>query len=100
MGLPNRRWPPDEGPNSASVVPLTSRRRILRIDVIDPNKTAIIVVDMQNDFVAVGAAMETPAARAMMPRLAQALRICRESGIKVIYTAHMHRRDGSDVGLF
>ena len=60
----------------------------------------MIVVDMQNDFVAVGAAMETPAARAMVPRLVEALSICRDSGIKVIYTAHVHRRDGCDMGLF
>src|ERR1700757_5316148 len=72
----------------------------MQIDVIDPKKTAIIVVDMQNDFVAPGAAMETPAARAVVPKLAEALKICRDSGIKVIYTAHVHRRDGSDMGLF
>jgi len=44
--------------------------------------------------------METPAARAVVPKLAEALRICRAAGIKVIYTAHAHRRDGSDMGLF
>jgi biuret amidohydrolase len=72
----------------------------MRVEAIEPNKTAMIVVDMQNDFVAKGAAMETPAARAVVPKLAQALKICRDSGIKVIYTAHVHRRDGSDMGLF
>src|SRR5712691_4377022 len=72
----------------------------MQIDVIDAKKTATIVVDMQNDFVAAGAAMETPAARAMVPRLAEALHICREAQIKVIYTAHVHRRDGCDMGLF
>src|SRR5713226_3925236 len=72
----------------------------MQIDVIDPKKTAMIVVDMQNDFVAAGAAMETPAARAMVPKLAEALKICRDAGIKVIYTAHVHRRDGCDMGLF
>src|SRR4029077_5533582 len=72
----------------------------MQIDVIDPKKTAMIVVDMQNDFVAAGAAMETPAARAVVPKLADALRICRDAGIKVIYTAHVHRRDGSDMRLF
>ena len=39
----------------------------MQIDVIDAKKTAMIVVDMQNDFVAAGAAMETPEARAMVP---------------------------------
>ena len=72
----------------------------MQIDVIDPKKTAMIVVDMQNDFVVPGAAMETPAARTVVPKLAEALKICRDAGIKIIYTAHVHRRDGSDMGLF
>src|SRR3954468_1409445 len=72
----------------------------MRIDTISPAKAAIIVVDMQNDFVAPGAAMETPAARAMVPKLIEALQICRAAGIKVIYTAHVHRRDGCERGLF
>ena len=72
----------------------------MQIEVIDAKKTAMIVVDMQNDFVASGAAMETPAARAVVPKLADALKICRDAGIKVIYTAHVHCRDGSDMGLF
>ena len=59
----------------------------MQIDVIDAKKTAMIVVDMQNDFVAAGAAMETPAARAVVPKLAEALNICRDAQIKVIYTA-------------
>ena len=67
----------------------------MQIDMIDPKKTAMVVVDMQNDFVAPGAAMETPAARAVVPKIADALKICRDAGIKVIYTAHVHRRDGS-----
>ncbi|HEY3118223.1 MAG TPA: isochorismatase family cysteine hydrolase, partial [Chloroflexota bacterium] len=72
----------------------------MQIEVIDAKKTAMIVVDMQNDFVASGAAMETPAAREMVPKLAEALNICRDAQIKVIYTAHVHRRDGCDMGLF
>ena len=72
----------------------------MQVDVIDPAKTAIIVVDMQNDFVAAGAPMETPAARAMVPKLAEALKICRDAAIRVIFTAHVHRRDGCDMGLF
>jgi nicotinamidase-related amidase len=72
----------------------------MQINEIDPTRTAMIVVDMQNDFVAEGALMETPAARAMVPKLAEALKICRGAGIRVIYTAHVHRRDGSDMGLF
>jgi ureidoacrylate peracid hydrolase len=72
----------------------------MQINEIDPARTAMIVVDMQNDFVAAGAPMETPAARAIVPRLVEALKICRDAGTRVIYTAHVHRRDGSDMGLF
>src|SRR5260370_14193512 len=72
----------------------------MHIDVNDPKKTAMIVVDTQNDLVASGAAMETPAARQIAPKIAEALRICRDAEIKIIYTAHVHRRDGCDMGLF
>ena len=60
----------------------------MQIDAIDATKTAMIVVDMQNDFVAAGAPVETPAARAMGPKLVEALKICRSAGMHVIYTAH------------
>ncbi|HXC14052.1 MAG TPA: isochorismatase family cysteine hydrolase [Stellaceae bacterium] len=73
---------------------------MLLVDTIDPAKTAMIVVDMQNDFVASGAPIEVAAARAMVPKLAEALKVCRDAGIRVIYTAHVHRRDGCDMGLF
>jgi nicotinamidase-related amidase len=72
----------------------------MQINAIDPQKVALIVIDMQNDFIAEGAAMETPAARAVVPKIAEAVKVCRNAQIKVIYTAHVHRRDGSDMGLF
>ena len=71
-----------------------------QLDHIDPTKTAMIVVDMQNDFVAEGAKLRSAAAAAMVPRLASTLAFCREKGIRVIYTAHVHRHDGSDMGLY
>ena len=69
------------------------------VDRIDPRTTALIVVDMQNDFVAPGAPLESPAGRAMVPQLQRALACCREHGIPVIYTAHVHRAGGYDQGL-
>ena len=35
-----------------------------QVDSVDPARTAVIVVDMQQDFIAEGAPMETPAGRA------------------------------------
>ena len=71
-----------------------------RIDRIDPQRTALIVVDMENDFVAPGAPLETPAGRTMLPTLKRVLTFCRGQGIRVIYTTHAHRRDGCDTGRF
>src|SRR4051794_10785186 len=71
-----------------------------RVEHIEPATTAMIVVDMQNDFVAPGAPMQSPAGLAMVPTLQRALACCRESGIPVIYTAHVHRADGCDLGRF
>lgn len=71
-----------------------------RFDRIDPSRTAMIVVDMQNDFVADGAKLQSKQANAMVPKLAATLRFCREQGIRVVYTAHVHRRDGCDMGMY
>jgi ureidoacrylate peracid hydrolase len=70
-----------------------------RVERIEPSTTALIVVDMQNDFVAPGAPLETPAGRAMVPTLQRALACCREHGIPVIYTISTWRPDGCDLGL-
>jgi ureidoacrylate peracid hydrolase len=71
-----------------------------RFDRIDPSTTAMIVVDMQNDFVADGAMLQSKQAHDMVPKLAKTLKFCREHGIRVIYTAHVHRKDGCDMGLY
>lgn len=70
------------------------------VDSIDPSKTALIVVDMQNDFIAPGAPLETPAGRAMLPTLKRTIAFCRQQGIRVIYTTATFRRDGYDLGRF
>jgi biuret amidohydrolase len=69
------------------------------VERIDPSTTAMIVVDMENDFVAEGAPMAPPAGRAMLPQLQRALACCRDHGIPVIYTTHAHRAGGCDLGL-
>ncbi|MBI4319769.1 MAG: cysteine hydrolase [Chloroflexi bacterium] len=65
---------------------------------IVPEKTAAIVVDMQNEFVKPGAPIEVPDARVMVPRLNRLLDACRASGITVIFVQHILRGDGSDMG--
>ena len=66
------------------VVPQTVKDRVLRRqgkllshDTIDPARSALVVIDMQNYFVAEGFPLEVPAAREIVPninRLAAAMR--------------------------
>lgn len=65
---------------------------------IIPEKTAMLVVDMQNDFVQEGAPIEVPHARAMVPRLNRLLDVCRTHKIPVIYIHHVIRGSGIDAG--
>jgi ureidoacrylate peracid hydrolase len=65
---------------------------------IVPEKTAMLVVDMQNDFVQEGAPIEVPHARAMVPRLNCLLAVCRASKIPVIYIHHVIRGGDIDAG--
>lgn len=65
---------------------------------IVPEKTAMLVVDMQNDFVQEGAAIEVPRARSMVPRLNRLLDACRGAGIAVIYIHHVLRGGRIDAG--
>jgi len=58
---------------------------------IDPRSCALIVIDMQNAFVAEGAVFETPPARAMIPRLEQLIQLARVSGIPIVWTQSDHR---------
>lgn len=72
----------------------------VEIQSVEPQRTALIVVDMQHDFVAEGAALETPMGREVLPNIKRLVDEARRTGMRVIYTAHVHRRDGSDMGLF
>lgn len=70
------------------------------IDRFEPRRTALIVVDMQHDFIAPGAPLETPMGRAILPSLDKALAHARATGMRVVFTEHVHRSGGADMGLF
>ncbi len=67
------------------VVPYTSES----IWRVDPLRTALLVIDMQNDFVRPGAPMEVPMARRFLPNMQRILRACRSHGVPVIFTQHI-----------
>lgn len=54
--------------------------------ILDPNKSALIVVDMQNDFVRQGAPQEVPGARDTLPRIQRLIKGFREVARPVVYT--------------
>ena len=58
---------------------------------VDPRQAALLVIDMQNAFVAEGAPFETPDARAMLPRLEHLIRFAREHKIPIVWTQSDHR---------
>lgn len=47
---------------------------------------ALVVVDMQNDFVREGAPMEVPDARKTIPQHQQLISFCRQTNLPVVYT--------------
>lgn len=56
---------------------------------VNPQKTALLVIDMQNDFVLEGYPMEVPMARRRIPRMQEVIAECRAAGIPVVYTQHI-----------
>jgi nicotinamidase-related amidase len=49
-------------------------------------KTALIIVDMQNDFVKEGGSLRVPAAGETVPNLQRLLAAARDSGVRIVYT--------------
>jgi len=64
----------------------------MQIDVIDPKKTAMIVGRHAKRLRGFGRCIGNACGTCSSAKLADALKICRDAGIKVIYTAHVHRR--------
>lgn len=58
--------------------------------VFNPEKAALLVIDMQNDFIEEGAVLEVPMARKRVPNIKRLIETCRKVGVPVIYTAHVH----------
>ncbi|MGY4435063.1 nicotinamidase-related amidase [Bradyrhizobium sp. F1.13.1] len=64
---------------------------------LDPCKTALVNVDMQNAFVE-GTPLSAPNGPALIPIVNRLAKACRDAGMMVIHTLHVTRRDGSNHG--
>jgi len=60
---------------------------------INREKTALLVIDMQNDFVKKGAILEVPKIRSQVPKIKRLIETCRKLGVPVIYTKQVYRAD-------
>ncbi len=58
---------------------------------VDPARSALIVVDMQNDFVSDGGSLRVPDAEATIPAIAALLELARGSGMRVVFSQDTHR---------
>ena len=74
------------------------RGRLHLYDRLDPKRTALVVIDMQNAFVAPGAPVEVPAARAIVKDINRLAKELRKRGVAVIWVLH-ENSDGWD-GFF
>ena len=57
---------------------------------VDPTRSALIVVDMQNDFVKEGGTLVVLDAQSTIPKIKALLDLTRESGMKVVFTQDTH----------
>ncbi len=57
---------------------------------IDPARAALVVVDMQNDFVKQGGSLLVPDAEATVAAIARLLELARASGMRVVYSQDTH----------
>jgi nicotinamidase-related amidase len=63
-------------------------------------KPALLIIDMQNDFVRAGAPMQMPGAENIIANVRDVLDAFRSLGHPVFHVMRIHRSDGSDVEIF
>ncbi|KAG0503470.1 hypothetical protein HPP92_003542 [Vanilla planifolia] len=62
--------------------------------------TAMLVIDMQNDFILPGGPMHVAGGKAIVPAVIRAVSVARKRGISVIWVVREHDPFGRDVEVF
>jgi len=66
---------------------------------LNPKRAALLVIDMQNDFLNPKSPAYTENAKYIVPNLQKLIKTCRKHKIPVIYTAHCHADPKIDGGM-
>lgn len=66
--------------------------------LLDPQKTALLVIDMQNIFVREGAPISAPGAAEIVPPVNRVVDTFRRMDLPIVWTAWCQRPDGSNMG--
>ena len=72
---------------------MARRGRLHLFDSLDPVHTALLVIDMQNAFVAPGAPIEVPGARDIVPGINRLAAELRRRGVPVVWVLHQNSGD-------
>lgn len=62
-------------------------------------RPALLIIDMQNDFVRSGAPLQVAQAQAVIPKIRAVLDAFRKRNLPVFHVLRVHRADGSDVEI-
>lgn len=60
---------------------------------IDRDKTALLIIEMQNDFIREGAILEVPGIRSQIPKIRRLIETCRDLGVPIVFTRQVYRPD-------
>ena len=75
---------------------IARRGKLHLFDRLDAAKTALLIIDMQNAFVAPGAPVEVPAARDIVPAINRLAAELRKRGVPVIWVMHENGKGGDN----
>ncbi|MGK4005169.1 isochorismatase family cysteine hydrolase [Sorangium sp. So ce1036] len=78
---------------------MTPRIRPLPLEKIHPADTALLVIDMQRDFVDAGAPCEARGARELVPTVNSLVAWAKKNQLPIVFSQEMHRPDRSDYGI-
>lgn len=99
-GTTGQRHSKEHHAPAMKVVAVPAQPRPLELDL---RKTAIIVVDMQNDFVTRGGLLDrigidVTGIQKIVPRVRETLALARKAGLTIVYLKMGYRPDLSDIG--